>query len=607
MRAGFWGLVVVLALLAPAATSMGMLALSKLPDIAAPTAPGEDLAFPIAPGPEVPGITSSRWGDVDRNRLFDTLDTQLLPGHEEDVHEVIVLMNLESVSDATVQQLKQDIGPFTVTSYKDNPWDAEGRPWTILPAFAATLTQKQILQLSARSDVQQVEPVIEVHALMGTAKDESGVDKAKTDFGVNGDRTGAVKTYTKDDIVICVIDTGIRKTHSDLNEGQVIAWKDYVNGQANAYDDNGHGSHVSGIAAGQGDYNTAYRGVAHGAALVGVKVLNSAGSGSSTNIVNGINWCKDNEATYGIEIETISIGGGTCTNGTDSMSNAVNNAVNAGLVVTIAAGNSGPGYCTVGDPGAAANAITVGAVSDPDNAACGGYKAKGWYLADFSSRGLTGDGRYKPEIAAPGVCITSVGTASDTSYATMSGTSMATPFIAGVAALMLDADPNETPGTIKSMLMSTSRDAGPNNQASEPQSYDWGAGVVDAHTAVETAGAFANQAPPANPTIYPRTEDLAGTGNYDRWAISGVTTARSISVTLIIPSASANKDFDVRLYDPNGNQVASSLGTTRQETLSYTPATSGTFKVRVESYTGSGSYWLDMSTNGTGVTLEVDQ
>lgn len=579
----------------------------KLPGSGTPlVALDEEGLLPPERGPDVPGVKSSPYADKDRNRIFDTLDREMLGKPDGWRREVVVLL-LEEPTPQKMAELKEALGGFVVTSYKENPWDAEGKPWTIVPGFAAELTKAQILALAKRTDTWQIEPVIEFHALMNTAKDESGVDKAKTDFGVNGDRTGAVKTYTKDDIVVCVIDTGIYGGHSDLNEGQVIAWKDFVNGRTSAYDDNGHGTHVAGIAAGQGDANSAYRGVAHGAGLVGVKVLDAAGSGSLTNVVNGINWCKDNKATHGIEIINLSLGAGTCTSGTDSTSNAANAAVDAGLVVMVAAGNSGPGYCTVGDPGAASKVITVGAVSDPDNAACGSNLGRGWYLARFSSRGKTSDGRFKPEIAAPGVCITSVGTSSSTAYTTLSGTSMATPFMAGVAALMLDANTGLTPADVKSNLMSSSRDFGPDNQLSEPQSYDWGAGIVDAHTAVEQVCGCGTFNAPGNPAHFHSTEDLAGTGKVDIYNLDVTSTVRSISITLIVPSASATKDFDLRLVSPGGATVASSLGTDRQETISYVPGSTGTYKVRVNSYTGSGTYWLDVTASAASMTLSQDQ
>lgn len=567
----------------------------------------ETRAMPLEPGPEVAGVTSSRWQDRDRDRIFDELDDLIDIAPDVAIFPVIVVFN-ERPSESGLDEVRGDIGDFSMKSNKENPLDLEGKMWNVIPAFSADLSKAQILDLAARPDVKHIELDGLVRAFLNTATVETGVDKAVTDFGVNGDRTGAVKTYNKDDIVICVVDTGIYNGHYDLNQGQVIGWKDYVGGSVNPKDDNGHGTHVASIAAGQGDANAIYRGVAYGAALVGVKVLDADGAGFETDIVDGINFCNDNKATHGIEIMTLSLGGGTCTSGDDAMSDAVNSAWNNGLVVTVAAGNDGPAYCTVASPGSAANVITVGAMSDPKNAGCTGYKAGGWYLGDYSSRGKTGDGRMKPDLVAPGTCITAAWRTSATAYATLSGTSMATPFVAGVAALMLDADPDLTPADIKSKLVATTDDYGPNNQVDDPQSYDYGAGNLDAHTAVESACGCGAYARPSLPTHYHRGEDLANNaGAKDKYTLHVTTTNWRIGLTLIIPSAGANKDFDLRLYKPDGTQVATSLGTTRQETISYAPGVTGDFTIQVERYSGSGSYWLDVSAGANSLTLSQDQ
>jgi serine protease AprX len=424
---------------------------------------------------------------------------------------------------------------------------------------------------------------------------------------VSGDRAGGARNYSKDDVVICVIDTGIDNEHEDLDQGQVIAWKDFVGGDAAPYDDHGHGTHVAAIAAGQGDGDARYKGVAPGAALIGVKVLNFLGSGSSADIVDGINWCTDKKAQHGIEIITMSLGGGTCTDGSDSMSTAVDNAWDAGLVVTVAAGNSGPDACSVGNPGAAAKAITVGAVGDPDNAACGSHLAGGWYLAPFSSRGFTADGRVKPDIVAPGVCITSADNA-DTGYVTMSGTSMATPFVAGVVALLLDENPNLRPEQVRYALARTSQDWGPNNKLSEPQSVDYGAGRVQAHDAVEHVCGCGARAGPANPRHFDKQDDLPDRDAYDELRLNVTGTSFPVSITLVIKNASSSKDFDLWLYAPDGDEIGESDGTDRQETISAPVAAHGTgsYKIRVESYRGSGAYWLDVSAQADKLTFLTD-
>ena len=275
-----------------------------------------------------------------------------------------------------------------------------------------------------------------------------------------------------------MIDTGIDATHLDLDGGKVIAWKDYVNIQPTPYDDNGHGTHVSGTIAGDGDGRAdhLYHGVAPAAGLIGLKVLNSAGSGSFSNVIAALDWIVANKATYGIEAANLSLGADGCNSGTDLTSQAIERAVDAGIVVVVAAGNAGPGTCTVGTPGAAPAALTVGAMTD--------LGPGGFYLASFSSRGLTADGRIKPDVVAPGVSVTSSAANTTNGYSIYSGTSMATPFVVGVSLLMRDANPSLTPQQIKDTMTSTAEDWGPPGADG-----DYGAGRLDAYAALRAAGA----------------------------------------------------------------------------------------------------------------------
>src|SRR5690606_17147010 len=143
---------------------------------------------------------------------------------------------------------------------------------------------------------------------MQTANHWSGTEKARADFGITGDRDGNQNSYSKDDVVIAVIDTGIDANHVDLSGGKVSGWRDSVNNRTSPYDDQGHGTHVAGIAAGSGDGNAAYKGVAPGAALVGIKVLDRNGSGTMSNVIAGIDWAISNKDTYGIDIINMSLG-----------------------------------------------------------------------------------------------------------------------------------------------------------------------------------------------------------------------------------------------------------------------------------------------------------
>lgn len=526
-----------------------------------------------ARGPDVAGVRSSPYADRDRNRVYDELDAavrRLAPGERV----TAIVLFTRPLGRPDVAQLQERYGGFPVNAV-----------WSVVNGFSAELTKAQIEALSRRDDVVQVEPERVYTADMGTARRWYGVDKAKADFGLDGDRNGNVKSFSATDIGICVIDTGIDAAHVDLDQGQVIGWKDYVNGRTTPYDDHGHGTHVAGIAAGQGDGNSAYRGNAHGASLVGVKVLNSAGSGTTTNIISGVDFCVSNRSVYGIRVINMSLGSSGSSDGTDSLSTAVNNAYDAGVLPAVAAGNSGPAAFTIGSPAAAAKALTVCSLADPGE--------KGFFVSSFSSRGPTADGRTKPDVCAAGHAVTAAKAGSGNGYTTLSGTSMATPFVAGVAALMLDANPALTPGDLKTKITSTTEE-----WRSPGADIDTGFGRLQAYEAIKSAGGYTGTGP-AVPT-HGRTgeQTLSGTGATHRWTFGVTTTAYPVALTLIVPGASSSKDFDLYLYSPSGTLLGSSESVTRQETIAILPSSTGTYEARVKSYTGSGNYFLDVSYGG---------
>lgn len=268
---------------------------------------------------------------------------------------------------------------------------------------------------------------------------------------------------------IAILDTGIDSSHPALddldddpstNDPKVIVNVNFSDDQS--FDDfYGHGTHCAGIAAGTAA-SSSYQGVAPGAQLWNVKVLNQWGMGYESWIISGINFASlgpDNMPETGDEADIISMSLGALdySDGTDPVSQAVNLAVEQGVVVAVAAGNDGYlGPFTIGTPGVAEKAITVGASDKTDT------------LADLSSRGPTIDLRVKPDILAPGVdIISSVPTDPDcylsdpSGYMSLSGTSMATPHVAGAAALLQQYYGDTTsPQFIKDALMYTAQDLG---------------------------------------------------------------------------------------------------------------------------------------------------
>ncbi|MBU7036461.1 MAG: S8 family serine peptidase [Theionarchaea archaeon] len=273
-------------------------------------------------------------------------------------------------------------------------------------------------------------------------------------------------------IKICIIDTGIDPNHCDFPSGKIVKFVDYVNSKTTAYDDHGHGTHCASIAAGA----ASPYGVAKAASLMGAKVLNSSGSGTTTAIVQGIDWA----VAQGADVLSLSLGG-SGGDGTSTLAQECNWAVGQGAVVACAAGNDGSTCCTISTPGDATDVITVGA-SDKSDA-----------LASFSSRGPTTDDRIKPDITAPGVSIYAADAGTSCSDVAMSGTSMATPHIAGVAALMLDARGTATPLQVKNCMGATAIDKGNVNK-----DCLWGWGRVDAYAAVQQIISNPSVSPPAD-------------------------------------------------------------------------------------------------------------
>ncbi|MCE7045605.1 S8 family peptidase [Streptomyces purpurascens] len=265
-----------------------------------------------------------------------------------------------------------------------------------------------------------------------------GVRKASLDKSVAqiGTPKAWAAGYDGKGVKIAVLDTGVDATHADL-KGQVIGAKNFTT-SPDTTDKVGHGTHVASIAAGTGAKSGGkYKGVAPGAKILNGKVLDDGGFGSDSEVLAGIEWA----AAEGADVVNMSLGGGD-TPAIDPLEAAVNKlSEEKGILFAIAAGNEGDfGEQTIGSPGSAAAALTVGAVDDKD------------VLADFSSRGPGLDGALKPDVTAPGVDITAAAAPGSqiaqevgenpAGYMSISGTSMATPHVAGAAAILKQQHPS---------------------------------------------------------------------------------------------------------------------------------------------------------------------
>ncbi|MBD0317893.1 MAG: S8 family serine peptidase [Thermoleophilia bacterium] len=547
------------------------------------TAAAAAAAFALAALPGA-ALASPRSDDRDGDKIFDGLERRLAGRTATDVVDVIVTLRRSATAER-VGELAADAGGFKTT-----------RRFSLLDAFAAEVTKAGVFRLARLPEVAHIEADVAVHALATSAQDSFGVTKARLDSGLDGDHDGAAASYSAGDLVAAVVDTGIDAAHHDLDDGKVLAFADCYRrpcALTAPVDADGHGTHVAASIAGDGEArpDRLYRGVAPGAALVGVRVLGRDGSGTLSDVVAGLQWVVAHRATYGIEVLNLSLGAAGCASGTDAVSAAVNNAVAAGLVAVVAAGNEGPGACTIGLPAAAANAITVGAMAD--------LGAGGFRLASFSSRGPTLDGRRKPDVLAPGVSITSAARGTATGYVTYSGTSMAAPFVAGVALLMLDAKPALSPAEVKARIMSSAVDWGAGGIDAET-----GAGRLDAYAAIRAAGAPIS-APPAVPAHAVRKGALA-LGASLAFPLSVSRSAYPLAATLVAPgwtSGAQSPDFDLTLLDAAGEVVASGVTAAssqsrdlrRHEELALPGVAPGSYTLRVSAAAGAGTFFLDVS------------
>jgi subtilisin family serine protease len=294
---------------------------------------------------------------------------------------------------------------------------------TVLQGFAARLTDPQLAALRADPRVDYVEADQPMYATTTQTGATWGLDRIdqrnlplSTTYGYTADGTG-VNAY--------IIDTGIRFSHSEFS-GRAVSGFDAVDGGA-ADDCNGHGTHVAGTVGG-----STY-GVAKNVHLVAVRVLDCAGSGTTAGVIAGVDWVTANHVSPAVA--NMSLGGGAST----TLDNAVAASIASGVSYSVAAGNGNFLGIAVNacnsSPARVATAITVGATDKTDK------------KASFSNYGTCLD------LFGPGVSITSSWYSNDTATNTISGTSMATPHVVGVAALYLQGNPSATPAAVAAALI----------------------------------------------------------------------------------------------------------------------------------------------------------
>ena len=490
------------------------------------------------------------------------------------------------------------------------------RTLDIVGGFAARLTPAQIRRLASEPGVVRIDHDAVIRATMDAARADYGVDAARSDLGV----TGA-------GVTICILDTGADPHHEQLDTKSIV-WQDFVGTSTTPFDDHGHGTHVAAIAAGDGvgGPNAArYGGVAPAANLWVGKVLNAAGSGSESGIIDALDWCADSPE---VDVISMSLGSELPSDGTDALGIAANNAVASGKIVVAAAGNAGDAPDSMASPGAASDVIAVGAASSWSAAPGAQNHSAGIFLAPFSSRGgPTFAGDPKPDVVSPGVNVVAAKANTAAGYVVNSGTSMATPFTAGSVALALDAwtGAAPTPAEVQAAMEDTAEDFGPAGK--DP---DWGAGLIDVLALASFAAGTTGE------HMFPNHVHLSGSVPDDgewthEFALGADDLGVPIAVSIILDGTCEDffgfgclfgwtPDIDAELYDPNGMRLDVSVCAAiegddphpgpcaigRQETLQSMPTIAGTYLIRLFPFDGDpnlgqgGAFELDLSTGPAG-------
>ncbi|MBA3746558.1 MAG: S8 family peptidase [Solirubrobacterales bacterium] len=429
--------------------------------------------------------------------------------------------------------------------------------------FTARLSDAALAEVRSDPDVAYVEPdaVLSVDTTQtGATWGLDRIDQAA--LPLNG-----TYTYTPAGAGVSayIIDTGIRTTHSEFG-GRAVSGYDAIDG-GTVDDCNGHGTHVAGTVGG-----TTY-GVAKAVRLVGVRVLDCNGSGVTSGVIAGIDWVTNAHAAGAPAVANMSLGGSAST----ALDQAVKNSIADGVTYSIAGGNANADAC--GDsPGRTPEALTVGATTSTDA------------RASFSNFGTCLD------LFAPGSSIKSAAYSSDTATATMSGTSMAAPHVAGVAALYLIGSPQASPATVGQALINGStagKVTSPGTGSPNRLLYSLVGGTVTPPPPPP---------PPPPPTGCGLAESYSGSlsGTNDADILPGgtsytVTRSGTHRGCLVGPTTA---DFDLALYKRSSSgswtRVAVAQTNSSTENVSYS-GTAGTYRWRVYSYSGAGSYVFGMT------------
>jgi len=468
--------------------------------------------------------------------------------------QYIVVLHEEAVSvksDAAIRSI--------ATSMLGKSADLRYTYTTALQGFtAAGVSEKQAETLSSDSRVKFVEQDRTVHAYATQSGATWGLDRVDARSGTDGDYN---YTATGAGVNAYIIDTGILPTHNDFGSRASTFYDAFNDGQ-NGVDCDGHGTHVAGTVGGS-EY-----GVAKDVTLYGVRVLDCSGGGTLSSVTNGADYVAQNHTKPAVA--NMSLGGGA----SSTIDNAVQGMINAGVTTVVAAGNSDTDACNQ-SPARVADAITVGSTTSSDS------------RSSFSNYGSCVD------IFAPGSNITSAWYTSNSATNTISGTSMASPHVAGGAALFLEDNPGASPSQVTNALTSTATQGAISGVNGSPNLLLYslltsdGSGGGDDGGGDDGGDDGGSTAPCTSCDLYSGT--LSGGGDNDIQPDGSYYAGNGSENGYL---RSSNGDFDLYPYKWSGygwRQVASSTSANSNEDIEYS-GSSGYYYWEVYSYSGSGSY-----------------
>lgn len=390
------------------------------------------------------------WHSAAVGTLDQPLIDRMIKGREDT--SISVIIELASGAD---DEVRREVKRLCEKREQDHSVAVIGA----LPVITGTLCRATLREAAHHVQVKRIFYDYDVRAYLDTAVPAVRADEAHAQWEATGSG-----------MAIAIVDTGVA-AHDDLSkpDHRIVGFRDFVNGREEPYDDHGHGTHVAGIAAGNGYASDGtYVGAAPEADVVGVKVLDASGAGRASTILKGIDWCIREKETHNIRVLNLSLGGPATEPYTDDpLSKMVEQAWHSGIIVCAAAGNEGPDRGTIGTPGFNPSIITVGATDDRNTESPADDRE-----ADFSGRGPTVDKLNKPDVLAPGEKIISL-LANQSAlgeqvlrnklsvphegYVELSGTSMSTPLVAGMAALLLQHNDALSPNDVKVILKSAAQ------------------------------------------------------------------------------------------------------------------------------------------------------